>query len=68
MIYRTTTIKQKWKEKQLYGYFKRQTSEFSHEKTYTLLRKVNFKNDLNQNSKSMLCGDKDEMTNPNSNL
>ena len=27
------TRKQKWEEKQLYGYFKRQTSEISHVKT-----------------------------------
>ena len=33
MINRTTSGKQKWKEKQLYGYFKRQTNEISHEKT-----------------------------------
>ncbi len=31
--------KQKWEEKQLYGYFKRQTSEISHGETWTLLRK-----------------------------
>ena len=35
--------KQKWKEKQLYGYFKRQTSEMSHEKTWTGLRKGKIK-------------------------
>ena len=32
MINRTTTRKQKWEEKQVYGYFKRQTSEISHKK------------------------------------
>ena len=37
------TRKQKWKEKQLYGYFKRQTSKISHEKTWTWLRKGNIK-------------------------
>ena len=31
--------KQKWEEKQLYGYFKWQTSDFSHKKTWTWLRK-----------------------------
>ena len=31
------TKKQKWKEKQLYGYFKRQTSEISHGKTWTMI-------------------------------
>ena len=35
------TIKRKWKEKQLYRHFKRQTSEISHEKTWTWLRKGN---------------------------
>ena len=29
----TITKKPKWKEKQMYGYFKQQTSETSHEKT-----------------------------------
>ena len=37
------TRKQKWEEKQLCGYFKRQTSEISHEKTWTWLRKGNLK-------------------------
>ena len=35
------TRKQKWEEKQVYGHFKRQTSEISHEKTRTLQRKGN---------------------------
>ena len=35
--------KQKWEEKKLYGHFKRQTSEISHEKTWTWLRKGNLK-------------------------
>ena len=30
--------KQKWEEKQLYGYFKRQIEEVAHEKTWTWLR------------------------------
>ena len=43
-INRTTiTRKQKWEEKQLYGRFKRLTSNISHEKTYTWLRKENLK-------------------------
>ena len=43
-INRTTiTRKQKWKEKQLYGRFKWLTSEISHKKTWTLLRKGKFK-------------------------
>ena len=32
----------KWVEKQLYGHFKQQTIEISHEKTWTWLRKGNF--------------------------
>ena len=39
----TTTRKQKWEEKQLYGHFKWQTSKISHEKTWTWLRKGNLK-------------------------
>ena len=35
MITRTTTVKQKQKEKQLYGYFEQQTDEMSHEKIST---------------------------------
>ena len=31
----TTDRKQKWEEKQLFGYFKRQADEISHEKTWT---------------------------------
>ena len=42
------TRKQKWEEKQLYGYFKRQTSEISHEKTWTWLRKENLKRERNK--------------------
>ena len=41
-ISRTTiTRKQKWEEKQLYGCFKRLTSDISHEKTSMSLRKGN---------------------------
>ena len=39
----TITRKQKWEEKQLYGRFKRLTSEIPHEKTWTWLRKGNIK-------------------------
>ena len=38
--------KQKWEEKQLYGYFKRQTGEISHEKTWTWLRRGNVKREI----------------------
>ena len=42
-INRTTiTRKQNWEEKQLYGYFKRQIDNISHEKSSTWLRKGNF--------------------------
>ena len=37
------TKKQKWEEKQVYGHFKRQTSDISHEKTRTRLKKGNLK-------------------------
>ena len=39
----TITRKQKWKEKQLYGRFKRLTSDVSHEKMWMWLRKGNLK-------------------------
>ena len=39
----TLTRKQKWEEKQLYGRFKRPINNLSHEKTWTWLRKRNFK-------------------------
>ena len=42
MISRTTTRKQKLEEKQLYGYFKQQTDEISHKKTWTWQQKENF--------------------------
>ena len=38
-----TNRKQKWKEKQLYGHFKRLINNISHKKTRTWLRKGNFK-------------------------
>ena len=39
----TKTRKQKWEEKQLYGRFKRLINNFLHQKTWTCLRKGNFK-------------------------
>ena len=42
-IRKTITRKQKWEEKQLYGCFKRLTIDISHEKTWTSIRKGNFK-------------------------
>ena len=46
MINRTTTRKQKWEEKELYGYFNRQTDEISYKKTTTLLRKRNLQREI----------------------
>ena len=39
----TITRKQKWEEKQLYGCFKQLINNISHDKTWTWLRKGNFK-------------------------
>ena len=39
----TTNRKQKWEKKQLYGRFKRQINNISHQKTWTWLRKGSFK-------------------------
>ena len=39
----TKTRKQKWEEKQLHGRFKRLINNISHDKTWTWLRKGNFK-------------------------
>ena len=39
----TTTVKQKWEGKQLYGRFKRQINNISHQKSWTWLRKGNLK-------------------------
>ena len=36
-------MKQKWERKQLYGWFKRRINNISHDKTWTWLRKGNFK-------------------------
>ncbi len=38
----TITRKQKWKEKQLYGRFKRLINNIAHDKNWTWLRKGNF--------------------------
>ena len=40
---RTTTTKQKWEEKQLYRYFKKQTDQISRENTEIWQRKENLK-------------------------
>ena len=37
-----TSRKQKWEEKQLYGYIKQQTNKISHKKTLIWLRKRSF--------------------------
>ena len=39
----TTTRKQKWEGKQLYGHFKHLVNNISHQKTWTWLRKGNLK-------------------------
>ena len=39
----TKTTKQKWEEKQLHRFFKRLINDISHDKTWTWLRKGNFK-------------------------
>ena len=41
----TTTRKQKWEEKRLYGHFKRLINNISHQKTWTWLRKGNLKSE-----------------------
>ena len=41
----TITRKQRWKEKQLYGCFKRLINNISRDKTWTWLRKGNFKSE-----------------------
>ena len=76
---RMTTRKQKWKAKQTYGRFKRLIKNISHEKTWTWLRKGNFKREAAQNNSirtnhlrdktqensiRWLCGERDETTNP----
>ena len=72
----TTTRQQKWEEKQLYGRFKRLINNISHEKTWTWVRKGNLQDNsirtnhikaridkTQQNSKCMLCSDRDETIN-----
>ena len=39
----TKTRKQKWNEKQLYGYFKQQSDKIAHETTWTWLKNGNLK-------------------------
>ena len=46
--------KQKWEEKHLYGFFKRQTDEISREITWALLRMGNLKRE----NESLLIGNK----------
>ena len=48
----TITKKQKWEEKQQYGYFKQQTSEMSYIKTWTWLRKRTLKRETEITSNS----------------
>ena len=43
---KTTTRKQKWEEKQLYGRFKRLINNISHQKTWTWLKEGNFKKEI----------------------
>ena len=83
----TKTRKQKWEGKQLHGRFKRLINIISLDKTWSRLRKGNFKrgaesllmaaqnsaigtnhikariDKTQQNSKSRLCGDRDETIN-----
>ena len=51
----TITRKQKWEGKQLYGRFKRLINNISNDKTWTWLRKGNFKRE----TESLLIADKD---------
>ena len=48
----TTTRKQKWEEKQIYGRFKRLINNFSHQNTWTWLRKGNLKREPESPPKS----------------
>ena len=83
----TKTRKQKWEGKQLHVCFKRLINNISHDKTWTWLRKGNFKRETEslqmtaqnstiktnhikariyktqENSKCILCGDRDETIN-----
>ena len=40
------TRKQKWEEKQLYGYYNWQTNKMSHKKTWTWVGEGNFKKEM----------------------
>ena len=55
----TITKKQKWEEKQLYGYFKRQNNEILHIKTWKWLGKGN----LNREPESLLIAAQNITTN-----
>ena len=55
------TRKQQWEDKQQYRYFKRQTSKISHEKTWPLLRKGNFRKEI----KSLLIETQNNAINTN---
>ncbi len=51
----TITRKQKWEGKQLYGYFKRLINNISYDKTWTWLRKENFKRETINHIISKCC-------------
>ena len=51
----TTTSKQKWEKKQIYGRFKRLIHNISHQKTWTWLRKGN----LTRETESLLIAAQD---------
>ena len=57
----TITRKQKWIGKQLYGCFKRLINNISHDKTWTWLRKENFKRE----TESFLIAAQDSATRTN---
>ena len=57
----TITRKQKWEGKQLYGRFKRLINNISHDKTWTWLRKGNFKREI----KSLLIAVQNNATRTN---
>ena len=51
----------KWEQKQLYGHFKQQTNEISHEKTWTWLRKGNLKSETENLESNKELRHKDEL-------
>ena len=55
------TRKQKWERKQLYGQFKRLINNISHDKTWTWLRKGNFKRE----TESLLIAEQDNAVRTN---